>query len=62
MILYSWKVNGKENQIISSKVFIFESIARPAFPKMWSDEMLLQHSRREQMGMQKPQHLPHGSQ
>lgn len=53
----------KKKQIISSKMFIFESIARPAFPKMWSDEMLLQHAkRREQMGMQKPQHLPHGSQ
>lgn len=38
----------KKKQIISSKMFIFESIARPAFPKMWSDEMLLQHARRRE--------------
>lgn len=39
----------EKNQIISSKL---ESIARSAFPKMWSDEMFLQHVRRgEKMGM-----------
>lgn len=42
----------KKKQIISTKMFILASIARPAFPKMWSDEMLLQHVRRgEKMRM-----------
>lgn len=53
----------EKKQINSSKIFILESIARPAFPKMWSDEMLLQNARRGgKVGMQETQHLPHGSQ
>ena len=53
----------EKSQINSSKMFILESIARPAFPKMWSDETRLENARRgEKVGMQKTQHLPRGSQ